>query len=47
MTTTNARKSTYNRPSLVVYGSIKEITQAVGAHGALDGGSVGGKTKTG
>jgi len=32
-------KKAYHRPELLIYGSIREITRAVGNKGAFDGGS--------
>ena len=44
MTITSPKKR-YEQPHLVVYGSISEITKAVGDMGSVDGGS-GMTTKT-
>lgn len=30
-------KEAYQQPHLIVYGNIREITKATGAHGAMDG----------
>lgn len=38
-------KKTYSTPKLVVYGDVREITQAVGNMGSADGGA-GGTSKT-
>jgi hypothetical protein len=31
-------KKTYSKPSLIVYGTVRELTQAVGRNGRRDGG---------
>ena len=33
------RRKLYRKPKLVEYGDIRAITQAVGMHGAMDGGN--------
>jgi len=32
-------KKPYSKPTLTVYGTVRELTQNVGVHGTLDGGS--------
>jgi hypothetical protein len=32
-------KKPYSKPTLTVYGTVRELTQNVGARGTLDGGS--------
>lgn len=31
-------KKPYSKPTLTVYGTVRELTQAVGTHGTRDGG---------
>jgi hypothetical protein len=31
-------KKPYTKPTLTVYGTVRELTQRVGTHGTLDGG---------
>jgi hypothetical protein len=31
-------KKPYSKPTLTVYGTVRELTQSAGAHGNLDGG---------
>lgn len=38
-------KHPYRQPQLLVYGNIRELTQAVGMNGAMDGGG-GGMNKS-
>jgi hypothetical protein len=33
------RKNVYNKPKLTRYGDIRQLTQAVGMNGAMDGGT--------
>jgi hypothetical protein len=40
-------KKSYQKPTLRVYGDIKELTMAFGGMGPVDGGSGGGMIKTG
>lgn len=35
------RKKEYHKPVLVVYGTVRELTQQVGPHGNPDGGTFG------
>jgi hypothetical protein len=37
--TQRERKESYITPRLIIYGTIEELTKAVGAHGSTDGGS--------
>ena len=34
------RKKPYSKPTLTVYGTVRELTQTVGVHGTVDGGPV-------
>jgi hypothetical protein len=43
----NAAKKPYSTPKLVVYGTLHDITGAVGNKGAKDGGTVRGSARTG
>lgn len=36
---TNLEKKAYQRPQFTTYGAIREVTQAVGIHMMLDGGT--------
>jgi hypothetical protein len=36
-------KKPYSKPALTVYGTVRELTQKVGAHGKLDGGTLTGR----
>lgn len=40
------RKKPYTKPTLTVYGTVRELTQAVGPHGSKDGGPNPAKKKT-
>jgi hypothetical protein len=44
---TQVQKKPYQAPKLLIYGSLTQMTQAVGAKGNLDGGRVGGNRRTG
>jgi hypothetical protein len=39
-------KKTYSAPKLTVYGTVRELTQAVGVRGHADGGKRGVRVKT-
>jgi hypothetical protein len=36
-------KKTYTKPTLTVYGTVRELTQKVGPRGKVDGGTILGK----
>jgi hypothetical protein len=39
-------KKPYSKPTLTVYGTVRELTQSIGNSGQRDGGRVAGSTKT-
>jgi hypothetical protein len=39
-------KKPYSKPTLTIYGTVRELTQSVGIHGTRDGGPPGA-TRTG
>jgi hypothetical protein len=39
-------KKSYSPPELIVYGTVVELTKAVGTHGNSDSGRIIGHTKT-
>ncbi len=45
--TNSVPRKPYQTPSLTVLGNVREVTRATNSMGQLDGGSTGGKTKTG
>jgi hypothetical protein len=40
-------KKTYSKPTLTVYGTVRELTQKVSPRGKADGGVIVGKKHTG
>jgi hypothetical protein len=44
--TQQERKEPYFTPKLTIYGTVEELTKMIGNNGALDGGTVSGKTRT-
>ena len=39
-------KKPYAKPTLTVYGTVRELTQSLGGSGTRDGGRVAGSTRT-
>jgi hypothetical protein len=39
-------KKPYQKPTLIIYGTVRDITQSIGNMGAMDGGVLLGKRKS-